>query len=225
MNRGDVDLLPTIQHEPASPADAAVIWLHGLGADGNDFVPIIPELKLPENMAVRFIFPNAPAIPVTINGGYVMPAWYDIKALDIDRKVDTAQLVESAERVRLLIAREVDRGISSDRIVLAGFSQGGAVAYQTALTHLFPLAGLLCLSTYFATADTITPNKANGKLPIKICHGSQDPMVPAVLGKQAHSRLTAMGYPVEYVEYPMAHEVCAAEIADISRWLQQRLAP
>jgi phospholipase/carboxylesterase len=219
-----MSLLPCIVKEPKEAADAAVIWLHGLGADGNDFVPIIPELNLPDSMAVRFVFPNAPSIPVTINGGYVMPAWYDITAMDIDRTIDTQQLVASAERVRALIGQEVDRGIPSERIVLAGFSQGGAVAYQTALTHMFPLAGLLCLSTYFATGDTLTPNTANRRIPIKVCHGTQDPMVPVELGKRADRRLTDMGYAVDYREYPMGHEVCAAEIADISRWLQRLLA-
>ena len=219
-----MSLLPCIEKEPALPANAAVIWLHGLGADGNDFVPIIPELKLPDTMAVRFVFPNAPSIPITINGGYVMPAWYDITAIDVERKVDTEQLLASAEQVRLLVDREIDRGIASERIVLAGFSQGGAVAYQTALTHMYPLAGLLCLSTYFATADTITPNRANAQIPIRVCHGTHDPMVAVQLGKAACQRLTAMGYTVDYSEYPMEHAVCPDEIADISRWLQDVLA-
>lgn len=219
-----MSLLPCIQKEPETPASAAVIWLHGLGADGNDFVPIIPELRLPPSMPVRFIFPNAPSIPVTINGGYVMPAWYDITAMDIDRTVDLDQLVASAEQIRLLIDREIERGISSERIVLAGFSQGGAVAYQTALTHMYPLAGLLCLSTYFATGDTITPNAANRHIPIKVCHGTRDPVVPVQLGKAACKRLADMGYAVDYSDYPMEHAVCPEEIADISRWLQQVLA-
>jgi phospholipase/carboxylesterase len=219
-----MSLLPCIEKEPETPANAAVIWLHGLGADGSDFVPIVPELGLPASMAVRFVFPNAPSIPVTINGGYVMPAWYDITALDIERKVDVQQLVASAERVRLLIDREIERGIPSDRIVLAGFSQGGAVACQTALTYMYPLAGLLCLSTYFATADTITPNSANRGIPIRVCHGTHDPMVPAQLGRAACQRLTDMGYAVAYSEYPMEHAVCPEEIADIGQWLQDVLA-
>ncbi|MEQ8689638.1 MAG: carboxylesterase [Pseudomonadales bacterium] len=219
-----MSLLPCIEKEPETPANAAVIWLHGLGADGRDFVPIIPELKLPATMAVRFVFPNAPSIPITINGGYVMPAWYDITAMDIERTVDIDQLMASAEQVRLLITREIDRGIPSNRIVLAGFSQGGAVAYQTALTHMYPLAGLLCLSTYFATGDTITPNSANRQIPIKICHGTRDPMVAVQLGKSACQRLAAMGYAVDYSEYPMEHAVCPDEIAEISGWLQQVLA-
>jgi phospholipase/carboxylesterase len=153
-----------------------------------------------------------------------MPAWYDITAMDIDRTVDVRQLVASAEQVRLLIDREMDRGIPSDRIVIASFSQGGAVAYQTALTHVHPLAGLLCLSTYFATGDTITADRANRHIPIKICHGTRDPMAAVQLGQAACRRLTDMGYAVDYSEYPVEHAVCGEEIADIARWLQSVLA-
>ena len=197
--------------------------MHGLGADGNDFVPLVSELQLPERMSVRFIFPNAPAIPITINNGFVMPAWYDITEVNIDRKIDTAQLIDSAEKVRLLVDREIDRGISSDRIVVAGFSQGGAVAYQTALTYMQPLAGLLCLSSYFATHQTITLNSANKNLPVMVCHGSHDPMVPERMGRAAVQALEADDYEVEYRCYPMDHSVCAQEIADISLWLQRIL--
>ena len=217
-------LLPYIEIEPDLPARSTVILLHGLGADGNDFVPMVAELKLPAEIAVRFVFPNAPAIPVTINGGYVMPAWYDITEINIDRKIDAAQLIASAENIRLLIDRETDRGIPSERIVLAGFSQGGAVAYQTALTYMQPLAGLLCMSSYFATRETITPNSANRNLPIFICHGTQDPMVPERMGREAQRELTDRGYAVEYRSYPMEHAVCAREIGDIARWLQRVLA-
>jgi len=217
-------ILSCIDIEPKTPATATVILLHGLGANGNDFVPMVAELRLPAGLPVRFIFPNAPSIPVTINGGYVMPAWYDITEINIDRKIDATQLIASAEQVRLLVDREIDRGIPGDRIVIAGFSQGGAVAYQAALTYLQPVAGLLCMSTYFATRQTITPNSANRKLPIFICHGTADPMVPERMGRDALQDLTARGYPVEYKAYPMAHEVCAAQIADISRWLQRVLA-
>jgi len=217
-------MLSCIDIEPKAPATATVILLHGLGANGNDFVPMVAELRLPAGLPVRFIFPNAPSIPVTINGGYVMPAWYDITEINIDRKIDATQLIASAEQVRLLIDREIDRGIPGDRIVIAGFSQGGAVAYQAALTYMQPLAGLLCMSTYFATRQTITPNSANRKLPVFICHGTVDPMVPERMGRDALQDLTARGYPVEYKAYPMAHEVCAAQIADISRWLQRVFA-
>lgn len=217
-------LLPCIDIEPDLPARSTVILLHGLGADGNDFVPMVAELKLPAGMAVRFVFPNAPAIPVTINGGYVMPAWYDITEINIDRKIDAAQLIASAENIRQLVDRETDRGIPSERIVLAGFSQGGAVAYQTALTYMQPLAGLLCMSSYFATRETITPNSANRNLPIFICHGTQDPMVPERMGREAQRELADRGYEVEYQAYPMEHAVCAREIGDIALWLQRVLA-
>ena len=218
-----MSFLPCIDIEPKTPATASVILLHGLGADGNDFVPMVSQMNLPPDMAVRFVFPSAPAIPITINGGYVMPAWYDITEMSLERKVDTAALIESAEQVRRLIDREIDRGIPSNRIVLAGFSQGGAVSYQTALTYIQPLAGLLCMSTYFATADTVTVNSANKQLPIFICHGSQDPMVPEQLGREAQEKLVSLGYQVEYKSYPMQHEVCAQQIADIARWLQKVL--
>jgi phospholipase/carboxylesterase len=222
MNR--LALLPCIEINPDQPANCAVIWLHGLGADGNDFAPIVPELNLPASMSVRFVFPNAPSIPVTIKGGFVMPAWYDITAIEIDRQIDNGQLIESAERVRELIDREIDRGISSRRIVVAGFSQGGAVSYQAALTYMQPLAGLMCLSSYFATRDSITPNSANRQLPILICHGAADPMVPEQLGREAYRQLLDMGYAAEFRTYPMDHAVCPQEIADISRWLQRVLA-
>ena len=218
-----MSLLPCIDIEPQSAATATVIWLHGLGADGNDFVPIVPELRLPSSMAVRFLFLNAPSIPVTINGGFVMPAWYDITEINIDRKIDSTQLIESAEKIRQLIDRETERGIPSHRIVLAGFSQGGAVAYQAALTHMQPLAGLLCMSSYFATRESITPNSANKRLPIFICHGSEDPVVPERMGRDARQQLASMGYSVEYESYPMDHAVCAQEIVDVSRWLQRVL--
>jgi phospholipase/carboxylesterase len=212
-------LLSCIKVEPTQQANASVIWLHGLGADGNDFVPIIPELKLPESLQVRFVFPNAPSIPITINAGHVMPAWYDIIEIDIERKVDNSQLLTSADQIKRLIDREIDLGIPSNKIVLAGFSQGGAVSYQTALTYMQPLAGLLCLSTYFATHDIITPNLANKQLPIQIMHGSHDPMVPVAQGEKAYQLLTTMGYKTDYKTYPIEHSVCPDEIADIAQWL------
>lgn len=218
-----MDYLPCVEVEPQTPATASVIWLHGLGADGHDFAPIVPELRLPAELAVRFVFPHAASIPVTINGGAVMPAWYDIYEMSLNRKIDLAQIKSSAEEVRKLIEREKARGIDSSRIILAGFSQGGAVVYETALSHDEPLGGLMTLSTYFATADSIQLSVANQQIPIHIFHGTQDPVVSEVLGQQALASLTELGYKAEYKTYPMQHSVHPQEIADISHWLQQRL--
>jgi phospholipase/carboxylesterase len=216
--------LNCVEIEPATAATASVLWLHGLGADGHDFEPIVPELRLPRDAAVRFVFPNAPSIPVTINGGMVMPAWYDILAMDIGRKVDERHLVQSAVTVAALVDREIERGIDSRRIVIAGFSQGGAVAYQLALSYPQPLAGLLVLSAYFPTARSITLHPANREIPVQVCHGSLDPVVPEELGHQAHQTLLAMGYAAGYKTYPIGHDVSAEEIADVSRWLRTTLA-
>ena len=216
--------LQALEITTGNDPDAAVIWLHGLGADGHDFEPVIPELRLPASLAVRFVFPHAPAIPVTVNNGYVMPAWYDILEMNLDRRVDTAQLRASAAAVRALVQRETGRGIDSRRIVLAGFSQGGAVALETALTHPEPLAGVLLLSTYFATADSIEPHPANAGLPVFIGHGTADPVVPASLGRAAEETLRGLGHPVEHHRYPMEHSLCLEEIRDLASWLQQRLA-
>ena len=216
-------LLPTIEIQTQDQPDAAVIWLHGLGADGNDFAPVVPELALPGDLKIRFIFPHAPKIPVTVNGGYVMPAWYDILEMQIDRRVDVEQLMNSAQAISALIEREIERGIASRRILLAGFSQGGAVAYQAALAFPEPLGGLLAMSTYFATGDSLEPDAANEHLPIEIHHGLYDPVVPEHLGRKALERLEELGYHPDYKTYPMEHGVCPEQLRDISRWLQKRL--
>ncbi|WP_107851463.1 alpha/beta hydrolase [Oceanimonas marisflavi] len=217
-------MLEYLCHDTAANPDTCVIWLHGLGADGHDFAPIVPELGLPAGAAVRFVFPHAPAMPVTINGGMAMPAWYDILAMDIDRKVDEAQLRASAAAVTELIEQQIAAGIDSRRIVLAGFSQGGAVAYEAALSFDQPLGGLIAMSTYFATADSIMPSDANRALPILVLHGTQDPVVSEQLGLRACRALEALGHVPEYHSYPMPHAVCAEEIADISRFLCRCLA-
>lgn len=216
-------LLPCIEIEPKTPADSAVIWLHGLGASGHDFEPVVPELRLPTSSAVRFIFPHAPSIPITINGGMVMPAWYDITDISLGRTVDKVQLEASARALHQLIAREIERGIPSQRIVIAGFSQGGAVAYEGALTYPSPLAGLMTMSTYFATATSIQPDPANRQLPIHVYHGTRDPMVSEHLGHEACQVLRAMGYQPGYTTYPMEHNVCAQEIVDIAAFLRHCL--
>ena len=219
-----MDYLPALLIEPSQTATASVIWLHGLGADGHDFEPIVPELKLPTTAAIRFIFPHAPAIPVTINGGYVMPAWYDILEMSLERKIDTAQIEQSASSIRALIAQENERGVPSEHIVIAGFSQGGAVAYQTALSYDKPLAGLLTLSTYLATKDSLVLSDANKNLNIAIHHGTQDPVVPVQLGQEAKAWLESKGYQPQFYSYPMAHQVCMPQLKIIGKWLNDVLA-
>ncbi len=215
--------LPCVEIEPNEPASASVIWLHGLGADGHDFEPIVPELRLPESLPIRFIFPHAPAVPVTINGGMVMPAWFDIRGMDLDTAVDEADILTSVSATRALIEREIARGIPSERIVLAGFSQGGTIALHAALSHPEKLAGLMVLSSFFAAPNALAPHPANRNIPIHVFHGTEDPMAPETLGQQTVAALQAMGYSPAYKTYPMPHAVCPEEIADISRWLQSVL--
>jgi len=215
--------LQYIELETASNPTGAVIWLHGLGANGHDFESVVPELGLPDGAAVRFIFPHAPELAVTINGGMRMPAWYDIKAMDIDRVVDTEQLMASADAVGRLIDREVERGIPANKIIIAGFSQGGAVAYELGLTYPERLAGILALSTYFATAETVKPSEANKDIPINIYHGTYDPMVPEVLGVRSRETLKEMGYDPAYQTYPMEHSVCLEEIQHIGLFIRKHL--
>ncbi|MFL1465696.1 alpha/beta hydrolase [Marinobacter sp. DUT-3] len=215
--------LEYIELETNPNPTAAVIWLHGLGASGHDFEPVVPELGLPANAAVRFLFPHAPVMPVTVNGGMSMPAWYDIKAMDVDRVIDTEQLLASADAVARMVDREIERGIPSENIVIAGFSQGGAVAYEVGLTYPKPLAGLLALSTYFATAETIKPSEANRNISINTYHGTFDPVVPESLGQKSTEKLRAMGYNPRYETYPMEHSVCLEEIQDIGRFLSEKV--
>lgn len=216
--------LPCVEVEPKSSANAAVIWMHGLGADGHDFEPLVPHLDLAPGLAVRFVFPHAPSIPVTLNNGFVMPAWYDILSLELGRRVDDVQLRASSAAVGRLIEREQARGIAAARIIVAGFSQGGAVGFELALTYPARLAGLIALSTYFATEQSITPNAANAGLPIMIGHGSRDPMVAESLGQRSAARLRELGYAVEYHSYPIDHSVSKDEIKDIGRFISACLA-
>jgi len=216
-----MSLLSCLEIEPQIPANASVIWLHGLGADGYDFEPIAKELDLPDSLAIRFIFPHAPSIPVTINNGMVMPAWYDVLGMAIDEKIDIEGIRVSAEKINQLISREITRGIQSQRIIVAGFSQGGAVAYECALSYPQKLGGLLALSTYFASYNDLDYSPANQDIPIQICHGIEDPVVPEFLGQRAIKRLKAKGYNPSYTSYPMQHSVCVEEIDDISIWLRK----
>jgi len=216
-------LLPHVEVETNPNPNASIIWLHGLGANGYDFEPIIEQLNLPSDAAIRFIFPHAPSLAVTINNGMVMPAWYDILEMSIERKVDTVQLKKSVDAVTGFINNEVKRGISSDRIIIAGFSQGGAVAFEAALSSPKKLAGLLALSTYFATKDSIEYHAANQDLPITIHHGEYDSIVPIELAEISSGLLLDQGYKVGLKHYPMEHSVCREQITDISNWFSEIL--
>ena len=202
---------------------AVVIWLHGLGADGHDFEPIVPQLRLPADLPVRFVFPHAPEMPVTAFGGQRARAWFDF---DPGGSADLPGLNKSVRQIGDLIQDEIDSGIPAERILLAGFSQGGVLAFHTALYYPKRLAGILALSTFLVEGENLGAEKAavNAKIPILMCHGQQDVVLPMELGKSAYTALKSAGYTVEWLEYPMGHEVCLEEIQDISRWLQSVLA-
>jgi phospholipase/carboxylesterase len=218
--------LPTVEVEPPqAKAEASVIWLHGLGADGHDFESLVPELRLPARPALRFVFPHAPIRPVTINGGWRMRAWYDILSLDPGSPQDAAGIRESAAALRALVAREVERGVSAERIVLAGFSQGGAIALYEGLRHPARLAGILALSSYLPLEATIEAeaHPANAAAPVFMAHGTIDPTVPIVLGDASRRFLEARGYDVRWRTYPMGHSVCPEEVQDIRSFLLEAL--
>lgn len=222
MSDSSTSLIPHITVEPKSAAQYAVIWLHGLGASGHDFEPIVPELMLPDSLAIRFIFPHAPERPVTINNGMRMPAWYDITGLDFDKRVDTESFGDSGKLIEAFIADQIAKGIAAKNILLAGFSQGGALALHTGLRYPERLAGVMALSTYLATGNTLADegSEPNRDIPILYAHGLQDPMIPMAQAIKSRDRLQALGYGVEWHEYVMEHQVCVDEIGDISRWLQ-----
>ena len=219
-------MLETLELETGPSPKAAVIWLHGLGADGHDFEPIVPELDLPDALAVRFVFPHAPMQAVTINGGAVMRAWYDVYALEGQRREDETGVRASQATVEELITREKARGVPAARLVLAGFSQGGAMALHTALRHPERLAGVLALSCFLPLADRVAAeaSPANRATPIFMAHGIHDPLIPPARARGARDTLTALGYPVEWHEYPMPHSVCDAEVLDVAAWLARVLA-
>jgi len=218
------ELLPAIEIETKPKPSHAVIWLHGLGADGNDFVPVVKQMKLPR-LGIRFVFPHAPMRPVTINGGFVMRAWYDIAYQELAFKEDERGLRESQRLVEDMIARENKRGIPSSRIVLAGFSQGGVLTLQVGLRQAKRLAGLMALSAYLPMSPMIEieRNAASASVPIFMGHGIADNIVPLVLGTMSRDTLSKLGSEVEWHQYPMPHSVCAEELADISAWLKRVL--
>lgn len=220
------ELLETIDIDSAPNPGVSIIWMHGLGADGNDFVPLVRELDLTGVPAIRFIFPHANVMPVTINGGYPMRAWYDILGNDIVRREDEAGLRASQAQVEALIAREKARGIPAERIILAGFSQGCAMALQTGLRHPEKLAGLMCLSGYVPLADKLSNERSPESLgtPIFMVHGRADGVIPIARAEQSRELLKALGYQVEWREYMMQHSLCEEEIGHIGAWLKKVLA-
>jgi phospholipase/carboxylesterase len=224
MTESDKQTLECVVKETGPQPDHAVIWLHGLGADGHDFVPIVPHLQSAQSRPVRFVFPHAPVRPVTVNGGMAMRAWYDILGVSIDRDQDEAGILASVAAVQRLIQAQIADGFSADRIVLAGFSQGGAIALRAGLANDTPLAGIIALSCYLLQADGLASwaSSTSTSVPIFMAHGRQDPVVPMALGQSAFERLTAAGYRVDWQDYPMPHSVSPEEIQAIDHWLGQR---
>ena len=219
-----MDLPETVELETGPDPVGAVIWLHGLGADGHDFEPIVPELRLPETLPLRFVFPHAPVRPVTLNGGMAMRAWYDIYSLDRAGPQDESGIRASAATLDALVEREHARSVPYDKIVVAGFSQGGAIALHMALRFSESLAGLLALSTWLPLSGTLkdeveaNPSRQSTDLPVFLAHGSFDPVLPVQMGYDSRRHLDELGFTVEWHEYPMMHAVCSEEIADIRRW-------
>jgi phospholipase/carboxylesterase len=211
--------------EPVKTHRTSIIWLHGLGADGNDFVPIVPELHLPDRLGIRFVFPHAPVRPVTINGGMSMRAWYDVRNMDLRREEDAESIEESAGIIEQYIAAETAAGIPSGQIVLAGFSQGGAMALHTGLRYPSKLGGVLALSAYLPLPERFLNEAAdaNKTTPVMMCHGTYDQVIPASAGKQSCEFLKQAGYAVNWHSYPMQHSVCLEEVEEIGNWLQMIL--
>lgn len=219
------DFLPCVEINPPGAADFSVIWLHGLGANGHDFEPVVPQLGLPQNLAVRFVFPHAPARPVTINNDFVMPAWFDILTLERLSPVDEAGMEASIGLIDALIEREKTRGLPADRIVVAGFSQGGVIALHTAARYPEPLAGVIALSTYLPLHDRLTPDviAANSQIPVFMAHGRFDSVLSIELGRMSQGFLKSILPNIEWHEYAMDHGVCLEEIQDLSQWLQAKV--
>lgn len=218
--------LEAVEHETGASPRWCVLWLHGLGADGHDFAPIVPELVARDWPALRFVFPHAPLRPVTINNGMRMRAWYDIAGMDFATRADSAGIVESIAQVEALIEREAERGIPAERVLLAGFSQGGAITLAAGLRRERPLAGLIGLSTYLPGAERLAgfATEASKRQPIFMAHGSGDPVIPIAHSENSARALRDAGYDVQWHRYPMAHQVCAEEIADLRAWMGRRFA-
>ncbi|MDH4275847.1 MAG: alpha/beta hydrolase [Gammaproteobacteria bacterium] len=220
-------MLEYIEMNPRNAPRASVIWLHGLGADGHDFEGLVPELRLPDNLAIRFVLPHAPVRPISINGGMPMRGWYDLLPSFPDAIDDTAGIRASAIDLAALIEAEHARGIPYERIILAGFSQGGAIILHTGLRYPQRLGGLMVLSSYLPMAETLATERsaANADIPLLVAHGDDDPIVPLALGEQTVAQLQTLGYRPDFYVYPMPHSVCAEEVMQIRAWLIQRCTP
>ncbi len=225
MMKATTLLLPCKILEPLQPATAAVIWLHGLGASGDDFFRLVPQLHLPHNHSIRFIFPDAPTRPVTLNGGHQMPAWYDITGLTLESREDEPGIRETDRAIKLLIEQQIESGIPANRIILAGFSQGGAIALFCGLRYPEKIAGVLALSTYLPLASLLVAERslANHMTPIFIAHGKNDNVVPIAWAELAKNQLESVGHPVLWRTYAMDHSLCIEEVREIAAWLQQIL--
>ncbi|MBF0287782.1 MAG: alpha/beta fold hydrolase [SAR324 cluster bacterium] len=219
------NLLPCVEVNPSKNPVASVVWLHGLGADGHDFEAVVPMLKIPDSLPIRFVFPHAPERPVTLNAGFVMRAWYDIVDLNFPRTVNLEELEISVQQTVALVEREMENGLPSEKIILAGFSQGGAIALHASLRLPYKLAGILALSTYMVNSETLAAerNLINQDTSIFMAHGTKDPVVPVAHGRQAYNDLQSFGYPISWTEYPMEHMVCLEEIQDVSAWMSDTL--
>jgi len=218
-------LLPALVVNPAEQASASIIWLHGLGADGHDFEPLVPQLEL-EQQPIRFIFPHAPTQAITINNGMVMPAWYDITSMDLTQGQDESGVEQSEQLLLQWIEHEIAAGIAPDRIILAGFSQGGAIALQTGLRYPKRLGGIIALSTYLPLSDRFDSENSytHNNLPVFMGHGNYDPVIPIGAGERSAVKIRAAGYEVEWHDYPMEHSVNNKEVADIASWISHQLA-
>lgn len=217
--------LDFIEHKTSDNPTHAIIWLHGLGADGNDFVPMVEAIQLPAHASLHFIFPHAPAMPVTLNGGMVMPAWYDIYSLDREAKQDAAGIKKSAAQIEQLIDYLMAAGYKSEQIFIAGFSQGGAMALYTGLCYPKRLAGIIALSCYLPIADEFEKNRseANNNTPIFLAAGEIDPVVPIHFSRQSKRKLLSLNYQIAWHHYPMEHQVCPQEVADLQAWLEKQI--
>ncbi|MFO7764711.1 MAG: dienelactone hydrolase family protein [Wenzhouxiangellaceae bacterium] len=227
MKSSGNELLECVEIETGPAPERAVVWLHGLGADGNDFAPIVPQLRSVQSRAVRFVFPHAPVRPVTVNGGMAMRAWYDIMGFEIARDQDSRGIEQSMRQVLQLVERELERGIASENLLLAGFSQGGALALRTALSLRDRVAGVIALSCYLLDSASVDQwlTEAGRATPVFMAHGTQDPVVPAALGRAAAQTLAEHHVQVEWSEWPMQHAVCPEEVQALDRWLEQRFSP